>query len=69
MRKLNKLALVAAVLASVPAFAEGGFDASGFTTTLTTGVTTAGAVATAIGGLLAGVLVWRKVAKYFNKAG
>lgn len=66
MKKIM-LALIAAFAIGSRAMAQ--FDGSLFTAELTTGAATAGAVATSIATICAGVLVWKKVAKYFGKAG
>lgn len=45
------------------------FDSASFVTEMSTGTTSASDVATGIAGLAVGVLVIRKIMKYFNKAG
>jgi hypothetical protein len=57
------------VMLPVAARAQSTFDYTTFSTTLTGGLSTVIAVATGIAAIMAGVLVWKKVAKYFNKAG
>lgn len=45
------------------------FDSSAFESTLTTGVGSAATIAGTMAAVAAGVMAWRKIAKYFNKAG
>jgi hypothetical protein len=61
--------LAAASAATVVNATPATFDASSFTGTLETGVGTAASVAGLIAAVSAGVMVWKKVSKYFNKAG
>ena len=65
MALLGLFLTVAQVASATPAT----FDSTTFETTLTDGVAAAAGVAAAIAALYAGVLAWKKVAKYFNKAG
>lgn len=67
-----KVALVGGGLALIGSRAHAqsaDFDYTTFSGTLTTGLTAVGVVATGIAGIMAGVLVWRKIARYFNKGG
>ena len=45
------------------------FDYTSFNTVLTGGLVVVGATAGGIAAIRAGVIVWRKIQSYFNKAG
>ncbi len=45
------------------------FDYTTYNTALTGGLVIVGSTAGAIAAIAAGVMVWRKIAKYFQKAG
>ena len=71
MNKVNKILLgLGASLGLVGSVsAAPAFDSSAFETTLTTGVGSAATIAGTMAAVAAGVMAWRKIAKYFNKAG
>ena len=71
-RKSKVLVSLITALALVSmARAEGtpAFDYTAYSTVLTAGLVVVGTIASAIAAIKAGVMVWGKIAKYFQKAG
>lgn len=66
---LTGLAVVGALFFTAPAAKAQSFDYTSYATTLTTGAGAVATAATLLAGIMAGVIVWKKIAKYFNKAG
>lgn len=63
-------AMLGLVAMLTPAHAAGeSFDSTVFTGTLSAGLSTVGTLAAGIAAICASVMVWKKVAKYFSKAG
>jgi len=60
---------VLCLIAPTAAHAQSTFDYTTFSGTLTSGLGVVISVASGIAAIMAGVIVWKKVAKYFNKAG
>lgn len=65
----TKLMLTSLLLAGSLNATPATFDASTFTDTLSTAAGTAATVAASIAAISAGIMVWKKVRKYFNQAG
>ena len=69
-RYLNlMLALFAGLFLTNIASAQAAFDYTTYDTTLTGGLAVIGATAGGIAAISAGVMVWRKIRSYFNRAG
>lgn len=67
-QKLTALLLSVGLIGTASA-TPAAFDSSAFEGTLTTGVGSAATIAGTMAAVAAGVMAWRKIAKYFNKAG
>lgn len=69
----GKLALVASMVFGFVGIAHAAdtsnFDYSTFNTILTTGLVVVGGTAAGIAAIKGGVMVWKKIASYFNRAG
>lgn len=67
----KKLLLVFGVLLAAAPFAHADttFDYTAYQTTLTAGAAAVAAIAGSLAAVAAGVLVWKKIQKYFAKSG
>lgn len=65
---VGTLVVAGLFVTATPAHAQS-FDYTGYASTLSTGATAVASAATLMAGILAGVIVWKKIVKYFNKAG